>query len=172
MCCRGCKDNQNKYIHRTASESTPYLKVNGKSVAEAIGPDTTLARLLTVGTTATLLLTGAHIDELLRVIALAMVLVGLLGGGGGGGGVLVDIELMLLSELVVGIILTLLEVAGAVALVGCCCVAFVVTGAGLDDPEESLLLTNLSAAWPYSRPYPWCVLASLPLQQYGSAESQ
>ncbi len=36
----------------------------------------------------------------------------------------------------------------------------------------SLLLTKARAAAPYSVPYPWCTLASLPVQQYGSAESQ
>lgn len=41
----------------------------------------------------------------------------------------------------------------------------------LSDPS-SLLLTKLSAAWPYTLPYPWCVFWSLPVQQYGSAASQ
>lgn len=40
------------------------------------------------------------------------------------------------------------------------------------DEALSLVLTNASAAEPYSAPYPWWVFASLPLQQYGSAASQ
>ena len=53
--------------------------------------------------------------------------------------------------------------------------ALVVVGpAGADDAPvaESFELMNVSAAWPYSVPYPWCVFASSPLQQYGSAASQ
>ena len=36
----------------------------------------------------------------------------------------------------------------------------------------SLDLTKLSACCPYLVPYCWCELASLPVQQYGSVESQ
>jgi hypothetical protein len=82
--------------------------------------------LLTIGTTAKLLLTVGKIEELFRIVVLGALLVSLLGllGGGGGVGVLVDVELRMMSELVVGMILTLL----VVACVGCCCVALVVVG--------------------------------------------
>ena len=74
--------------------------------------------LLFVGTTAKLLLTVGQIVELvIEDVVLRTVLVGLLGLLGGGGGVLVEVELWLVSELVVGIILTLLDVV----CVGCCC---------------------------------------------------
>lgn len=44
---------------------------------------------------------------------------------------------------------------------------------GVSPPEaDNLLLTNDNACWPYLEPYCWCELASLPLQQYGSVESQ
>jgi hypothetical protein len=72
--------------------------------------------LLTIGTTAKLLLTVGKIEELFRIVVLGALLVSLLGLlGGGGVGVLVDVELRMMSELVVGMILTLL----VVACVGC-----------------------------------------------------
>jgi hypothetical protein len=82
--------------------------------------------LLTIGTTAKLLLTVGKIEELFRIVVLGALLVSLLGllGGGGGVGVLVDVELRMMSELVVGMILTLL----VVVCVGCCCVVLVVAG--------------------------------------------
>jgi hypothetical protein len=43
---------------------------------------------------------------------------------------------------------------------------------GVVPLELSLLLTKLRACWPYLLPYCWCELASLPVQQYGSVESQ
>jgi hypothetical protein len=50
----------------------------------------------------------------------------------------------------------------------------VVVGVVPPPPELalSLLLTKLRACWPYLLPYCWCELASLPVQQYGSVESQ
>jgi len=81
--------------------------------------------LLTIGTTAKLLLTVGKIEELFRIVVLGALLVSLLGLlGGGGVGVLVDVELRMMSELVVGMILTLL----VVACVGCCCVVLIVAG--------------------------------------------
>jgi len=65
-------------------------------------------------------------EEIFRIVVLGALLVSLLGllGGGGGVGVLVDVELRMMSELVVGMILTLL----VVACVGCCCVVLIVAG--------------------------------------------
>ena len=40
------------------------------------------------------------------------------------------------------------------------------------DELDSCVLTKASACWPYLLPYCWCELASLPVQQYGSVESQ
>ena len=47
-----------------------------------------------------------------------------------------------------------------------------VVGAELPDEALNLEFTKVNAAWPYSLPYPWCVAALLPLQQYGSDASQ
>ena len=108
-------DVMQRKIYTFQTSRPPHLALR---LAEALGTDSTLAMLLPVGTTTRLLLTVGKIVKLLKETVLGTVLVGLLRLlGGGGGGVLVEVELRLVSELVVGMILTLLDVA----CVGCCC---------------------------------------------------